>query len=192
MRFFVSFPLGLPNIKIDQLKSSSLPFNSANCFSQAQLSINNWFRAILAGKMAQQDKNLLYEASSLWSIDSPIQVLINSKKKEITQSSFVQMVLLYPFFTHFFSNKRKCIRNIFNKPLYHFYNLWDKNSTACWRAPLSICSNKGPRHWQIDTLTYWRHEWAPFLVRGTQLTFRLILSARTWDGFVNLWWLKVN
>ena len=189
MRFFVSFPLGLPNIKIDQLKSLSLPFNSANCFLQAQLSINNWFRAILAGKMAQQDKNLLYEASSLWSIDSPIQVLINSKKKEITQSSFVQIVLLYPLL----SKKRKYIRNIFNAPLRHFLQVvgW-KFILSCWRAPLSICSNKGPRNWQIDTLTYWRHEWAPFLVRGTQLTFRLILSARTWDGFVNLWWLKVN
>ena len=43
-----------------------------------------------------------------------------AKEKEVTHSSFVQMVLLYPFFTHFFSNKRKCIRNIFNEPLYHF------------------------------------------------------------------------
>ena len=96
-----SFPRGLPNFKIDQLRSSSLPFNSANCFSQAQLSINNWFRAILAGKMAQQDKNLLYEASSLWSIDRPTQVLIHSKRKRshsiIICSNSASLPILYPF-----------------------------------------------------------------------------------------------
>ena len=48
---------------------------------------------------------------------------------------------------------------------------------------------------ETDRLTHWPiggTSEPTFLTRGTQLTFRLILSARTWDGFVNLWWLKVN
>ena len=145
----MSFPLGLPIIKIDQLKSSSLPFNSANCFLRAQLSINNWFRAILAGKMAQQDKNLLYEASSLWSIDRPTQVLIHSKRKRshsfIICSNGASLPISFPINAN--------VSETFLTNLYTiFYNLWDKNSFSSGERPSPFVQIKDL---ETDRLTHW-------------------------------------